>query len=136
MEIGLCSDSTYIIGESLDYYKLLLKQSQKNRLIDRLFRRYVKEEDVLATIESLKKLPKNELTDKLIEAFIYRTKTAEYCFKESGKYMPIRIICTDTVYWLIEKNISLEDYDNLEGDPLWMRPEYMLEKYCKNFIKL
>jgi hypothetical protein len=27
--------------------------------------------------------------------------------------------------------IPLEDYDNLEGDPLWMRPEYMLEKYFK-----
>ena len=32
-------------------------------------------------------------------------------------------------YPLIEEEIPLEDYDNLEGDPFWMRPEYMLERY-------
>jgi hypothetical protein len=74
-------------------------------------------------------LPNCSLRKKLIEAFDYRAKTAEFCLEDYGKYPNIRIICTDTVYWMVEKNIPLSDFDNLEGDPLWMRPEYMLEKY-------
>ena len=134
IEIGLCSDSTYVIGYS-EEYNVLLKRFLNNYYMERLYRRYVKKEDIISTrakiVDSYKELTKKEqpFFDKLLEAFDYRTKTAEYCLEDYGKYCPLRIVCTDTVYLMLEKNIPLEDYDNLEGDPFWMRPEYVLEKY-------
>lgn len=136
MEIGLCSDSTYVIGYSEEYNELL-KKFLNNYYIERLYRRYVKKEDVISTrikiVDYYKELTKREkpFFDKLLEAFDYRIKTAEYCLEDYGKYCPLRIVSTNTVYLMLEKKIPLEDYDNLEGDPLWMRPEYMLEKYGK-----
>jgi hypothetical protein len=48
-------------------------------------------------------------------------------YKKSGHYIALKIILAASPYRYLR--IPLEDYDNLEGDPLWMRPEYMLEKY-------
>jgi hypothetical protein len=49
MEIGLHSDSTFIVGDSLEYYNFLNTPSMKNLLIERIFKRYVKKEDVIVT---------------------------------------------------------------------------------------
>ena len=41
MEIGLCSDSTYVLGYS-EEYNVLLKKFLNNYYMERLYRRYVK----------------------------------------------------------------------------------------------
>jgi hypothetical protein len=124
MEIALRSfGSMFSVGDSNDYYDLLFELSKNDCFVDRLFRRYVKREETNFTRDSLLKLSNGKLKKKLLEAFDYRVKTDEYL----GKYSPIHITLTACPYRYLQ--IPLEDYDNLEGDPLWMRPEYMLEKY-------
>lgn len=131
MKIALYSDSTFIIGESEDYFLLLSKYRENNMIIDRLFRRYVRREDVLITKQELLKLPDNRYTKNLINAFDYRSKSAEYFLEDWGEYLPIRLILADEPYCTLSRNIPLEDYDNNDGEPFWMRPEYILEHYSQ-----
>ena len=133
MEVAFRSlSSIYVISEQTDLSELF-SFINDNELIDRLYRRYVRREEAEDTLSLLKA---KSLDDKnmrlhkiLVEKFEKEIEHAEYFFKRFGEYIPIRIIISDMPYPLIEEEIPLEDYDNLEGDPFWMRPEYMLERY-------
>ena len=103
-----------------------------NPLIDRLYRRYVRREDnekTLMLLHSKVGIIHNEPLKNLLEKFARGIENSEYFFKKYGEYVPVRLVIGDMPYPLIEEEIPLEDYDNLEGDPFWLRPEYMIEKY-------
>ncbi len=63
MEIGLYSDSTYVVCYS-EKYNVLLKKFLNNYYMERLYRRYVKKEDVISTrvqiVDYYKELTKKE----------------------------------------------------------------------------
>ena len=132
MEIAVRSFGCFnIIDESVDVFELF-QLINNDPLIDRLYRRYVRREDNFATLDLLMARAKglnNSLLEQLVEKLHDGIKGAELSYKSFGEYLPIRLAICDLPYCLIEEDIPLEDYDNLEGDPLWMRPEYMLEKY-------
>ena len=111
----------------------LFKRINDNPLIDRLYRRYVRREDNVQTLDVLREkatLISEPLLNCLIEKLEDGIKGSELSLKTfGGEYCPIRLCIHDVFYAMVEEEIPLEDYDNLEGDPLWMRPEYMIEKY-------
>jgi hypothetical protein len=138
MIIGI-EKASYTIDTKLDSYtlynifielkKLTRKFSEEDNflLFDRLYKRYVKNEDigrllkVTQDILAIRKLSKN--ARHFIECVVSITR-------EIADYNPIHINFVEPIELLfIDTCIPLEDRDNLEGDPLWMRPEYMLEKY-------
>ena len=131
MKIAVKSVSTFVIGERDDYFLLMSRYSKDNKYIDRLFRKYVRKADTIATKEALLALPDNQFVKKLIEAFDYISGVAEDVFEDYGEYVPIRIVLFDEPYSMLSRNIPLEDYDNNDGEPFWMRPEYIIEKYSK-----
>ena len=132
MEIAFHSlSSINIIGEQKKLFDLFQLINDSD-LIDRLFRRYVKRESNKETLNILKtKLSSynSELLKLLVSKFENEIEHSEYFLQRFNTHIPIRLIISDMPYPLIEEEVPLEDYDNLEGDPLWMRPEYMLEKY-------
>ena len=109
----------------------LFKLINDGLLIDRLYRRYVRRtetEQTLKLLDDKANSIESNLLNELREKVVIGVQNSEY-FKKYGEYVPVRLVIGDMPYLLIEEEIPLEDYDNLEGDPLWMRPEYMLEKY-------
>ena len=132
MEIALHSFCSYNVIEHYEPLFDLFKIINDNILIDRLYKRYVKRiqnTETLKILEAKLEVTSHPLLIKLVEKFKDEIDHAEYFYKEFGEYIPIRLVINDIPYSVIEEEVSLEDYDNLEGDPLWMRPEYMLEKY-------
>ena len=132
MEIALRSFGRIdIVGSCQELFKLFVLIND-TPLIDRLYRRYVKREDGLITLNQLKEKHNifgGGLLGELIIKFAGSIEKSENSLIKFGEYVPVHLVICDMPYPLIEEDIPLEDYDNLEGDPLWMRPEYMLEKY-------
>ena len=58
-------------------------------------------------------------------------ENSDFFFKKDGEYEPLRLVVLDEPYCMLSDNIPLEDYDNNDGEPFWMRPEYIIEKYSK-----
>lgn len=56
-------------------------------------------------------------------------ETAELIKKERGSYEPIRIVVSDLPEFYADDDRPLEDYDNLEGEPFWMRTEPTMEAF-------
>ena len=132
MEIAVYSFGRFDILTDADIVFDLFQQINDDLFIDRLYRRYVRREDNARTLELLmdrSKKIQNNLLDQLVEKFEKGIKKSELSYTTFGDYFQIRLAIVDMPYSLIVDDIPLEDYDNLEGDPLWMRPEYMLEKY-------
>jgi hypothetical protein len=134
MQVALDGDlSITECGEVEECNSLFLKIID-NELIERLYKRYVKQEDLRGTLEALNgnserittKLEKL-LLNKIIKFIEDQIWFSDRALEKGEKYIPTRIILFHSPYRYLQ--IPLEDYDNLEGDPLWMRPEYMLEKY-------
>ena len=124
------------LGDSNEYYKLF-QRVKDNELLDRLFRKYVRREDVNKTTEALatcaedfSKSDKLRIS-KLKDLVVRGAKQGEYDLEDYGKYFPVRIILYDLPFSVIADDIPLEDYDNNDGEPFWMRPEYIIEKYSK-----
>ena len=103
----------------------------------RLYKRYIKRNDTRVTIDYLKnvasKLKKNHrvLINSLIRACEYGSEGSELSLRSFGEYEPLRLVILDEPYCTISDYIPLEDYDNNEGEPFWMRPDYLIEKYGK-----
>ena len=145
IEIALSLGCNYYIGEAIKYRRLF-RYSSRYELIDRLYRKYVRYDDIDATRDLVKQIFDSMMfTKKLCDTFLeaydscvddvknYTNGDKRLYGKHKGGCSPIRIInVTDPIvvlYAAVESLIPDEDYDNLEGDPLWMRPEYMIEKY-------
>lgn len=133
MKIGLYSSGNInIIAGVSDVFELF-QLINDDPLIDRLYKRYVRHEDNIKTLnvlESKAKSIQKHLLKELVEKFKKGIEGSDLDYKTfGGEYYPVRLGIGDTFYSLLEEEVPLEDYDNLEGDPLWLRPEYMLEKY-------
>ena len=135
MKIAISSCDLMILGEAEEYYKFFQNNLDNNELLDRLYRRYVKRENVNATKEYLKSLEikksTNSLAKKIRKSLEDQAECSELRFARTKRYIPVRIVLFDEPYHLLSRNIPLEDYDNNEGEPFWMRPDYLIEKYGK-----
>ena len=124
------------LGDSKEYYELF-QRVKDNELLDRLFRKYVRREDANKTAEALATCAENFSKSgklrisKLKDLVIRGARQGEYDLEDYGKYFPVRIILYDLPFSVIADDIPLEDYDNNDGEPFWMRPEYIIEKYSK-----
>ena len=74
----------------------------------------------------------NKLLEKLINACERGANYVNLSFKTFNVYEPLRLVILNEPYFSLSLDIPLEDYDNNEGEPFWMRPEYIIEKYGKN----
>ena len=138
MQIAIHSCDLFIIGENTDWY-CYYKKISDNNLLDRLFRKYVRQSDVESTKMALLQMKLSDrykkMYNRLIEAFDDQAYFAEYNFQHYGRYVPIRIILFDEPYCTLSDEIPLEDYDNNEGEPFWMRPQYIIENYSQMYKK-
>jgi hypothetical protein len=120
------------------------KKYQKLELycINRLYQKYVMEEDLLDTLDLTfmftrtvilnKNMKHLDILAKIGLGIVKAFHSALYVIKSEHHYnFPVSLIIIDAPYrfFRIGDDVPLEDIDNLEGDPLWMRPDYMLEKY-------
>ena len=141
MLIALYSFGSYTeLADSSDLdilFKSILSRSAKQELIMRLYKKYVRRQDVFDTISELRtqstlyKGKQKRLLASVISACEFGAKKSELCLEKFGEYEPLRFVVLDEPYYLISHNIPLEDYDNNDGEPFWMRPEYIIEKYSK-----
>ena len=119
-------------------FKMLIGISQ-NRLILRLYKKYIAREDVSDTISELGKKcwdfkgKQKEILNKMISACEFGAKKSELCLQKFGEYEPLRLVILDEPYCTLSDNIPLEDYDNNEGEPFWMRPQYIIENYSQMY---
>lgn len=130
-----------LLGNATTYYEIF--RSCSDSLIQRMYLRYVNRNDVKNTLRALLEEERRQKTDYKVQLFkrVYdslkkRASMSEKCLEKFGKYIPVRIILFDEPYCTLSDNIPLEDYDNNEGEPFWMRPEYILEHYsqtCGNY---
>ena len=106
-------------------------------LLLRLYKRYVKRHEVQKTISYLEaqcsycKGEKSKLLSNIISACKFGFRKSELCLEKFGEYEPLKFVILEEPYCTISDYIPLEDYDNNEGEPFWMRPDYLIEKYGK-----
>jgi hypothetical protein len=123
------------LGDPIVWNNWFLKElsfSAKEEFVylENLYKRYIKFEDITKTKEVLKMKSNTSTFAKILyDEFLICLDDAISFLETWNKYLSIHLSLSDMIYCVVKKNIPLEDYDNLEGDPLWMRPEYMLEKY-------
>ena len=128
-----------VLGNREEYFELFKVMISKDPLIDRLYRRYVRREDVSHTLEALddcligaSKSNKQKIL-KIKNSLVEGNEASKLCIEDYGKYIPLCIILFDMPYSILSRNISIEDYDNNEGEPFWMRPQYILEHYSQTY---
>ena len=135
---GVYSSYHVISDDSVlyDLFQVLKKYDQNSILLD-FFKRVVKEKNIKSTFDILKLQRRRcnnlqkKLLDKIIQAYEYQMElTGLYCDK-GKKYDPIRFVILDEPYSTLSRNIPLEDYDNNDGEPFWMSPQYILEHYSQ-----
>lgn len=63
-----------------------------------------------------------DLFEPFFSGFYKTYETALFFHKEDNEYYPLKIVYTDLPYYAFDKRRPLEDYENLEGDPFWLRP--------------
>lgn len=128
--------SEFVSNDEL--YRLFgtLMEQNNSHLLARLYKKYVKEEDLNPTLCLLKKLKGKTRNDKnllkeLISKFEYATQSSVYFKNKYGHYDAVRFVLLDEPYCTLSRNIPLEDYDNNDGEPFWMRPQYILDHYSQ-----
>lgn len=112
-------------------------------LIDRLYKRYLKAEELEIAIE-LMKIVEDEFKKKeqlrinsgeksiftyfksYFEKFLLCAEMIQLSYEEFGsspdyKYEPMKLVITDLPWYLIEQNRSLDEYDKLSTIPFWLR---------------
>jgi len=134
MKVAIKSCDLIVVGDSEECKNLLLGMTS-NPLLDRLYRRYIRRNDVDNTLKLLGEYQVNQkyktLKNNLLNAIKDQATCAENNLEDYGEYVPVRIVLFDLPYSVIDDDIPLEDYDNNDGEPFWMRPEYIVEKYSK-----
>lgn len=111
-------------------------------LTDRLYRRYVKMEDLDETARLLIKVRSgfslirdielgesslgSEVTlgdtySRYFDAFDHCMESAKIFFASWGVYQAVRVVVTDVPDFMVDKKRPLADYDSLEGLPFWAR---------------
>jgi len=105
-------------------------------ILDRLYMRYVRFEDIDQTKQimdfckiNLTKEGDNESTSNFymyFQHFFSSVNSAISFYETFGQYRPIKISVVDLPWYLIEEKRPLEEYDQLNGEPFWLR-EYTVE---------
>ncbi|WP_374974373.1 hypothetical protein [Acinetobacter venetianus] len=100
-------------------------------VLDRLYRRYVRFEDIDKTKQVmdyyktvLVKKSEDESSNPLLKYFRHfdsSVSSALSFYQAFGEYLPVKISVVDLPWYLLEKHRPLEEYDQLEGEPFWMR---------------
>lgn len=137
--LGGVYSSYHVIADDFVLYDLfqVLQGYDRDDLLLRLFKKVVKEENIKSTFDMLKSLRKHcndhqrKLLNKIIQAYEYQMELTNLYLNKGKKYDPIRFVILDEPYCTLSRNIPLEDYDNNDGEPFWMRPEYILEHYSQ-----
>ncbi len=134
---GSGSYTELVDNQSLNSVFINLLKTETSDLLIRLYRKYVKREQVSSTIYLLKsklvllKNKEQKILNHLVDACKYASEVSELSYQTFGIYRPLRLVTLDEPYCMLSQNIPLEDYDNNDGEPFWMRPEYIIEKYSK-----
>ena len=139
--IALYSFGCYTeLANDVTMYKLFedLLSRGNNILISRLYKKYLDINDAYSVIKLLKTYIPNckdsnkRLLSSIISACEDGVEGSELALKNFGEYEPLRLVILDEPFCTISDNIPLEDYDNNDGEPFWMRPGYILEHYSKS----
>lgn len=106
-------------------------------VLDRLYMRYVRFEDIDKTKQimdyckiNLTKEEDEESTNVFLmyfRHFFSSVSSAISLYETFGQYRPIKISVVDLPWYIIEEKRPLEEYDQLDGEPLWLR-EYTEEE--------
>lgn len=138
---GSGSYTELVDNQLLNSVFLNLLKTETSDLLIRLYRKYVKREQVSSTIyllESKLILLKNreqKILNHLIDACKYASEVSELSYQTFDIYRPLRLVILDEPYCTLSDDIPLEDYDNNEGEPFWMRPQYIIENYSQMYKK-
>lgn len=62
-----------------------------------------------------------EVFAKFFSSFARCKESAEIFFNSWNIYQPVKIVMSDQPWFMVEKNRPLQDYDELEGKPFWLR---------------
>ena len=144
MEIGFRCLDPYPIGDA-EQYAPLFKYATEYELIDRLYRRYVRYEDLEATKKLVEQIFDEISFDVVarrdfIKAYDWCLEDVEECSGENGEMYgkggnycrPIRIINihgSNAIFYVgMEKYLPFGEYDELEGAPFWADPAYLSER--------
>lgn len=154
IEIGFQALFRYTIGRAVDYKKLFAL-APKYELLDRLYRRYVRFEDIEATRDLIGKVFDELSFDKnLREKFEtaygkcvnnvndFTGKNGRLYGRGDGKRCPpIRVVNVTGIntdnkkipdyvfYEMAEDFIPLKDYDTHDHIPFWMMRDQVIQKY-------
>ncbi len=150
-ELGSVSDMV-LFFECINFYAAKkYPETDWSLLTDRLYRRYLRLEELDEAVKLMSKvkeifstlpnsaidwpedfdltktrLDKNLSTlenifEKYFRGFFYCVKSAQLHYETFKSYKPVRTGTTDTPYYIDDKNRPLEEYDQLEGKPFWLR---------------
>jgi hypothetical protein len=62
-----------------------------------------------------------EVFSKYFKAIYHCLEISELLFNEHNYNQPLRVVISDMPYLFVDESRTLEEYDNLDGDPFWMR---------------
>lgn len=140
-KVALYSDgSIHIISDINCLFELFeyILQFDVNGIVRRLACNFVREAELSSTLHLLEEIHNNcdkkfyNVLNKLINAYRHLIELYNLSSSRNEEYDPIRFIIFDEPFCTISDNIPLEDYDNNDGEPFWMRPKYILDHYSKS----
>lgn len=124
VELGDASDMV----DFFDFFTRKLKLCGDDELSDRLYRKYIKLEQLERLDLIVKKLKATLSSDegkylKYLSGIETCIESAELFYKSWDIYQPIKVAVTDVPYYIDDKNRPLEQYDALTPDdpPFWLR---------------
>lgn len=113
---------------------------QKNLICERLYRKYIKADDLESTTRILNRIRSDfnniisrdcsllSVFQKHFEGYEKACKHTNDFYQEFGKHIPIRIVVSTLPYCAIDTERSLEKLDTWDGPPFWTR-FYLKELY-------
>lgn len=114
--------------EMIDFFEYI-KKYEDNELLDRLYKKYVRFEELDETALMVRKL-KEGLSSDVEEKFSKYLSGIETCIESAkmfynswGIYQPVKAGVTDVPEYIQDKNRPQEQYDVLSPDdpPFWLR---------------
>lgn len=118
--------------EMVDFFNYLnryLKTHRDSELLDRLYKKYVRFEELDETSLMVERL-KESLSPDVEGRFLKYISGIETCIESAkifysswGVYQPVKVSVTDVPGYIQDKNRPLEHYDALSSDdpPFWLR---------------
>lgn len=109
-------------------------------VLDRLYKRYVHFNEIDKTKEIMDYCKEKLIRDgdnedsnpflKYFRHFDSCVGDAKAVYHTFGQYIPIKISIVDMPWYMLEEQRSLNEYDQLEGEPFWLR-EYTEEDIAR-----